>query len=318
MRPMLDTVASTKRVSDPTPARRRPRFLPPYGSCKTGCGVRVQSVRFFISFLPLILFGGCMPNKIPQPEPVPAKLAPVVTPSAPPAPPQTPAQVSRLITWEASGIKFEGVSFDSRNCRLVVADQPGGPGSKYDDASSAMRSRHGLAAVNAGFFTPEGTPLGLVVSSGTSSGAWNSASSLGSGAWFETSSGDMGIARREKLGRSSATGMRELIQAGPLLVENGKTVSGLEPTRTSARTFILWDGGTRWWIGRASPCTLVALGNAIVNRQSVGWKVLQGLNLDGGRSADLAISSQITGGPIVRRNLWNRPVRNFLILVPRR
>ncbi len=276
-------------------------------------------MRFLIRFLPMVMLGSCLPNTIPPVEQVPAKPATAVASPAPPEAiiPRTPAQVTRLAAWETSGIKFEGVSFDSRNCRLVVADQPGGPGSKYDDAASAMNSQHGLAAVNAGFFTPQGAPLGLVVSSGTSSGAWNSASSLGSGVWFETSSGEMGIARREKLGRSSATGMRELIQAGPLLVENGKTVSGLEPTRTSARTFILWDGGTRWWIGRASPCTLESLGNALTNTTSTGWKVQHALNLDGGRSADLAISSQITGGPIVRRTLWNRPVRNFLVLVTR-
>jgi len=41
------------------------------------------------------------------------------------------------------------------------------------------------------------------------------------------------------------------------------------------------------------------------------------MNLDGGRSSDLWISSRVSGGPLTSRPPWNRPVRNFLILVPR-
>ena len=171
--------------------------------------------------------------------------------------------------------------------------------------------------MNAGFFTPEGGPLGLVVSSGKISGAWNSASSLGSGAWFRDPAGVMTIARREKLGRTRASAMPELIQAGPLLVVNRQPVSGLEATKSSARSIILWDGGTRWWIGCGSPCTLAALGQALANSSPAGWPVHAALNLDGGRSSDLWIADSVPGGPILKRPLWNRPVRNFLVLVGR-
>ena len=169
--------------------------------------------------------------------------------------------------------------------------------------------------MNAGFFTPEGTPLGLVVSSGKISGSWNTASSLGSGAWYERRSGSTAITRREKLGRAGATTMRELIQAGPLLVENNRSVGGLEATKSSVRTVIIWDGGTRWWMGCSSPCTLAALGQALASSSPAGWPVRDALNLDGGRSSDLWISDAIAGGPVLRRPPWNRPVRNFLVLV---
>lgn len=216
---------------------------------------------------------------------------------------------------EILGITFEGVAFDSRNHHLVVADQPNGPGSLYADSATAAQALGGIAAVNAGFFTPEGMPLGLVASSGKISGAWNTSSSLGSGAWYENASGSMAITRREKLGRAAATTLRELIQAGPLIVENGHPISGLEATKSSARSLILWDGGTRWWIGHGSPCTLAALGKALVVGQPADWAVHDALNLDGGRSADLWISDRVPGGPILRRPVWNRPVRNFLVLV---
>ena len=111
--------------------------------------------------------------------------------------------------------------------------------------------------------------------------------------------------------------MRELLQAGPLLIENSQVVSGLDATKSSVRTFVLWDGGSRWWIGRASACTLQSLSQALASGRPGDWPVRQALNLDGGRSSDLWISGAVTGGPLLRRAPWNRPVRNFLILVPR-
>ena len=264
-------------------------------------------MRFLIGVLVVLPLTGCFPAKPVQHATVTAAVAP---PSL-----ATPVSAPQVTVQEISGIEFTGVTFDSRSHHLVVVDQPDGPGSRYPDSESAARSRGGFAAVNAGFFTPEGAPLGLVVSSGRISGSWNSASSLGSGAWFRDPAGVMAIARREKLGRTGASAMRELVQAGPLLVERGQTVSGLESTKSSARTLILWDGGTRWWIGCGSPCTLAALGQALANSSPAGWPVHAALNLDGGRSSDLWIADSITGGPILKRPPWNRPVRNFLVLI---
>ncbi len=280
-------------------------------------------MRFPVFILPFLLLVGCFPTpplagKADPTTPENDSPIPLATPAAQPPPdvPSTPAEASRLTNREISGISFEGVAFDSRDHRLVVVDQPKGPGTRFDDAEAAGLSIGGVAAVNAGFFTPEGAPLGLVVSGGKSSGAWNSASSLGSGVWYE-SNGRMAISRREALGKSSTATMRELLQAGPMLVHNGQAVGGLDAAKTSARSFILWDGGTRWWMGRASPCSLAALGNALAHGQPAGWKIQQALNLDGGRSADLWVSSRIPGGPLTRRGILNRPVRNFLVLVPR-
>lgn len=264
-------------------------------------------MRYLICGLLALPFTSCFPAR-PLPE-TPAAAQAAAIPEIPPVAPTAPAPP--LVTVrEISGITFEGVAFDSRDHRLVVADQASGPGSMFADSAAAARAVGGIAAVNAGFFTPEGDPLGLVVSAGKISGSWNSASSLGSGAWFENSSGKSAIARRGSLTRAEATTMRELIQAGPLLVENSRTVSGLEATKSSVRTVISWDGGTRWWIGHSSPCTLAALGQALA-----AWPIRHALNLDGGRSSDLWISENVSGGPLLRRAPWNRPVRNFLILV---
>ena len=266
-----------------------------------------------------ILLTSCVPAKPPVADrptpPIPA--TPAVPEATVPLKPNTPSDAPRVVVREVGGITFEGVSFDSRNYRMLVVDQAGGPASRFADAQAAGASRHGISAVNAGFFTPEGTPLGLVVSGGKAAGAWNSASSLGSGVWYENNAGASHITRRETLGRSTALAMRELIQAGPMLVENGRLVGGLDAAKTSARTAILCDNGTGWWIGRASPCSLADFAKAIAMAEPAGWKATSALNLDGGRSADLWVSNAVAGGPLTRRAPWNRPVRNFLVLVPR-
>lgn len=228
-----------------------------------------------------------------------------------------PAEPPRVARCEVSGIAFEGVAFDSRDCRLMVVDQAGGPGSRFADAAAAGRSVGGIAAINGGFFTPAGEPLGLLIAAGKRSGAWNRASSLGSGVWHADAVGSSAISRREQLGRSGASVMRELLQAGPLLVWNRRAVAGLDARKASARTMILWDGGSRWWIGRSSPATLSQTAAALTGAPVANWPVRHALNLDGGRSSDLWVSAAVPGGSLVRCPPWNRPVRNFLVLVSR-
>ena len=98
------------------------------------------------------------------------------------------------------------------------------------------------------------------------------------------------------------------------ILEHGRAVGGLEHTKSSARTMILWDGGERWWIGRAAPCTLARCAEILATSSPSGWPVKAALNLDGGRSSELWVSEKISGGPLKSRPLWNRPVRNFLVL----
>ncbi len=278
--------------------------------------MRNRRMRFPAVIVPLLVVTSCVPvsergvpplTGVAQPVPVAAKA------ELPSRPPDAP----RATSGEYSGMGFEGVAFDSRSHRLVIADQDGSPGSRFPDAAAAARSRGGLAALNGGFFTPAGEPLGLVISSGKSAGAWNTASSLGSGMWHEDAAGQSAISRREALGGGATPAMRELLQAGPMLLENRRSISGLDAGKSSVRSLILWDGGSRWWLGRTSACTLTDLSASLVRSQPAGWPIRFALNLDGGRSSELWISGALAGGPVSRRPPWNRPVRNFLVLMPR-
>lgn len=237
----------------------------------------------------------------------PATPAPAIQAAPPPV---APAAAPRVASTSLSGISITAVAFDNRSHRLVVADQPGGPGSLWPDAKSAAASRNGIAAVNGGFFTPEGAPLGLVIAGGKRAGGLNRASSLGAGLFVED--GSPALVRRE----TGKTG-GELLQSGPFLVENGRAIPGLSPESSTARTFIGWDGATGWFIARSGACSLADLAKALEGAKIGGLACRVVLNLDGGRSSDLWAGSSLDGGPVAQRPFWNKPVRNFLVLVKR-
>jgi len=224
---------------------------------------------------------------------------------------KAPVQVLQVVPTTLSGISLTAVTFDSRHQSLAIADQPGGPGSRWADAAAAGRELGGIAAVNAGFFTPEGNPLGLVVTGGQRISPMNRASSLGAGLF--TGGNSPALQRREQ-----STNAPEVLQSGPFLVENGRVISGLSQDSSTARTILGWDGGHGWFIARTGACSLAQLGQALAGAEFGGVKARTVLNLDGGRSSDLWVSSAVAGGPVSQRPFWNKPVRNFLVLVPRR
>jgi uncharacterized protein YigE (DUF2233 family) len=211
-----------------------------------------------------------------------------------------------------NGIVFNLVTFDSRNQHLVVADQSNGPASAWAAADSAAKAHDGIAAINAGFFTPAGKPLGIVISKGEKRGFFNK-SSLGSGLFYHTANGAT-ISRSSAWSTLSKNPPSHLLQSGPMLLEKSKPVSGLSSQNARPRSFIATDGKNHWCIGHANSCTLSQLSKALTSLKTPGFKASTALNLDGGRSSDLWVSSKVNGGSKTIRPFWNKPVRNFLIL----
>lgn len=233
--------------------------------------------------------------------------------------PQQPQQkklASKYYHTSWDGIELYLVAFDDRDFVLRVADQPNGIGSRWTNAKEAAATYGGIAAINGGFFTPEGKPLGLLIETGTPRGSINR-SSLGAGIFV---SGDRGSAllRKEIYQKSKSSWKAyNLLQSGPMLAENGKTVSGLSNDKHRPRSFIIWDGKHHWAIGQSSSCTLAGLSKALAGRSPAGFDVHTALNLDGGRSVDLWSSSQLPGGGKSHRSLFSKPVRNYLVLKSR-
>jgi hypothetical protein len=273
-----------------------------------------------IRLLPLLILviSACSPlpsaSQAPSapPDPPRATSATAAGPDPPVAP--TPALRSdfapRYFRTRLQGIRIEGVAFHWRTHRLRVMDQPGGPGSRWDDAAAAARGADGIAAINGGFFSPQGTPLGLVITGDGRHGTLNRASSLGSGCFV-----DLGP-RAALIRRHAFTSARQLLQSGPFLLENGGPVRGLGTRRASARSFIATDTRGGWIIARTGPCSLAELAKALHQQSPGGVRLDTALNLDGGRSSDLWVSARVAGGPASTRPIWNKAVRNFLVLRP--
>jgi uncharacterized protein YigE (DUF2233 family) len=220
--------------------------------------------------------------------------------------------LTKLHQINHEGIQFNLITFDTRNQQLVVADQPNGPGSIWADAAAAAKAHNGIAAITGGFFTPEGKPLGIVISNGNKLGSFN-ASSLGSGLFFHTPIGAR-IARKSAWDTLKKSPPAHLLQSGPMLLENSKPITGLSNKNSRPRSFIATDGKNHWCIGHADSCSLSQLSEALASIKTSEFRPSTALNLDGGRSSDLWVSSSINGGPNEIRPFWNKPVRNFLVL----
>jgi len=242
---------------------------------------------------------------------LPDQAAVIVTPTAP--------QLIMPLAYHSvlsQGITISAVYFDDRKFRLTVADQADGCGSQWLDAKSAALSCDGYAAINGGFFTPEGKPLGLLVASGIKRGSLNN-SSLGAGI-FISSKNKSAIVRRELYAPSSvANNVENILQAGPMLVEHGKATSGLSDHNERPRSFIAWDGKHHWAIGHIDSSTLAGVAKALSETSLNGFKASTVLNLDGGRSSDLWAGPRVPSGPKTHRSFLNKPVRNYLVITSR-
>ena len=241
----------------------------------------------------------------------PDQAAVMITPAAP--------QLILPLAYDSvssQGITISAVCFDDRKFQLTVADQADGCGSQWMDAKSAAMSCDGYAAINGGFFTPEGKPLGILVASGIKRGSLNQ-SSLGAGI-FISSKNKSAILRREHYASSSVThNVENLLQAGPILIEHGKPTIGLSDNNARPRSFIAWDGKHHWAIGHIDSSTLAAAARALSETSLIGFKASAVLNLDGGRSSDLWAGPRVPGGAKTHRSFLNKPVRNYLVITSR-
>lgn len=205
-------------------------------------------------------------------------------------------------------VDLQLVVFDSRAYDLQVLDQPE-DWSGGGKISACMRSAGAAAGVNGGFFTPEFTPMGLMISQGRATGAWQS-NKLLSGAVVVTSQPRL-LWNAEVGTRDDA---RHLLQAGPRLVDAGRPVASLDRKKHATRTFIANDGGQAWFFGLAEGVSLGELAEILATPGLTATPVQRALNLDGGRSSALYYRS--AEGREHTAPGWST-VRNYLAIIPR-
>ncbi|MDC0187591.1 phosphodiester glycosidase family protein [Verrucomicrobia bacterium] len=248
---------------------------------------------------------------VPRADPLalPARAVSMITPQDPPPSPilsALPSQSHPLKVNSASlnGTTFTAVTFDRRNYFLKVIDQKEGPGTEFTGAEFAGQGS--LAAINGGFFNPDGSPLGLVITDGQSRGAFNSHSFLGTG----IIDGENTILSHRKSYQKSS----ELVQSGPRLVWDQERLTGLSKSKERPRSFVIWDGNNHFGIGHADRATLQGLANNLQAQPFEGFHIKYAINLDGGTSCDLWVSTQIPGGGFTKSSLFRKKARNYLAL----
>lgn len=285
-------------------------------------------------FVFTLVLAGCAAT--PQPTPAPAapeqpSLAPrypsadevPVQAPAPPLPPSSWTAISHFngqplvgnasligytIGRQGHSFELKLVVFDSRQFDLKVIDQPK-DWSGGSLITESMRGAAAVAGVNGGFFTPEFKPMGLMIANGQRTGAWQS-NSLLTGAVVVTAYPQL-LWNAEV----NADEARELVQAGPRLVDGGQAVSGLDQRKRSARTFIATDGGHQWLLGVAQNITLSELAELLSTPGVMPvFTVNRALNLDGGHSS--AIYYRSNDGREHTDPGWST-VRNYLGIVPK-
>ena len=210
----------------------------------------------------------------------------------------------RVSSTSLNGTSFTAVTFDGRDYFLKVIDQKEGPGTEF--ARAEFAGQGSLAAINGGFFNPDGSPLGLVITDGQSRGAFNASSFLGTGI---IDGENTTLSHRKSYQESS-----ELLQSGPRLVWDQERLTGLSKSKERPRSFVIWDGNNHFGIGHADRATLQGLANNLQAQPFEEFHIKYAINLDGGTSCDLWVSNQISGGGFTKSSLFRKKARNYLAL----
>jgi exopolysaccharide biosynthesis protein len=186
----------------------------------------------------------------------------------------------------------------------VVSNDEGRYGSVEEVATAA----DAVAGVNGGYFQPDGTPVGLLISDDRTVHKLETAKLL-SGVFF-VRDGKPGLVRSRGFGKIK--NLSQAIQSGPFLLEDGKSLNGLNSERTAPRTFVFMGNDSLWGFGICRSVTLAEMSQILGLHDLLGHtSLITALNLDGGsstqfwaRSGEGAISSSALA-----------VVANYLLLV---
>ena len=197
--------------------------------------------------------------------------------------------------------------FSTKTCRLRMVDQPTEPRLDLDEA---MSRGNFLAGVNGGYFDPDDKPIGLLIVDGTMIAPLQKARLL-SGVLSAS-------AKRVQISRVAEFSMTQkpdgAVECGPMVVDLGKSVRGLESTKTARRTFAAVGAGDKAALGFCSDVTLADLSNILAAVVIPDFKIQRALNLDGGSSS--AFWFKRPNGSVFSISEL-KPVRDFVAIVPR-
>jgi uncharacterized protein YigE (DUF2233 family) len=196
--------------------------------------------------------------------------------------------------------------FSTKSCRLRIVDQSSEPRSDLEDV---MARGNFLAGVNGGYFDPEYRPIGLLIVDGKLTAPLQKARLL-SGVLSSTG-------KKVQISRVSEFSLNQkpdtAVECGPMIVDLGKSVRGLESTKAARRTFAA-VGGDKAALGFCSDVTLADLSNILAIVTIPDFKIQRALNLDGGSSSAFWFK-RTNGRAFSIAEL--KSVRDFVAVVPR-
>jgi len=165
-----------------------------------------------------------------------------------------------------------------------------------------------LAGVNGGYFDPDYRPIGLLLVDGTVIAPLQKARLL-SGV-LTASAKKVQISRVAEF--SLAQKPEAAVECGPMIVDLGKSVRGLEANKIARRTFAAVAGGDKAALGFCSDVTLADLSSILAIVTIPDFKIQRALNLDGGSSSAFWFKRANGGAFSISEQ---KPVRDFVAIV---
>jgi uncharacterized protein YigE (DUF2233 family) len=197
--------------------------------------------------------------------------------------------------------------FSTKTCRLRMVDQPSEPRLDLEDV---MARGDFLAGVNGGYFDPEYHPIGLLVVDGKMIAPLQKARLL-SGVLSSTG-------KKIQISRVSEFPITQkpdaAVECGPMIVDLGKSVHGLEATKAARRTFAAVGAGDKAALGFCSDVTLADLSNILAIVAIPDFKIQRALNLDGGSSSAFWFKRAKGNAFSISES---KSVRDFVAIVPK-
>jgi phosphodiester glycosidase len=195
--------------------------------------------------------------------------------------------------------------FSTKSCRLRVIDQASEPRLDLDDA---MARGNFLAGVNGGYFDPEYRPIGLLIVDGTTIAPLQRARLL-SGV-LSASPKKVQIFRIAEF--TAGQKLDAAVECGPMIVDLGKSVRGLESNKVARRTFAAVSSGDKAALGFCSDVTLADLSSILAIVTIPDFKIQRALNLDGGSSSGFWFKRANGSAFSIAEQ---KPVRDFVAVV---
>lgn len=157
--------------------------------------------------------------------------------------------------------------------------------------------------INANFFDPEKRPIGLVISRGTLRSPIHYGGGLLDGV-FVSSTKNIKLLKRSEASKVSAL---DAVQGGPILILDGKPVSGIQQKARERRSGVCIDHAGRLILFSTS-AAVIGLNFEQLQKILMEVDCKDALNLDGGGSAQLYLSTATLSSPTIKDDKAQREV----------